>query len=136
MSPDAGLTWTQPTPFVKIDGNDLAVSSDLSVLAAAGYIKPYRVFSSLNFGVSWFTGVLPVDKFYRVAMSADGRVLAAAIWKGGIWYSHSSGKTGWYQSDARSARWHGLAASADGSIMAATIDGDRVWRSLDSGRTW
>lgn len=132
FSRDLGLQWSS------VGHASLAIASSASgsVVAFTDWYGSGAVYKSTDYGASASTLAPPYAKFYRTAMSADGSIVVAAIWGGGIWYSDGTyGKT-WLQSDARATDWHGLAVSADGSLMAATIDGDRIWVSTTHGRTW
>lgn len=70
-------------------------------------------------------------------MSADGRVMAAAVTGGEIWLSLDAGITWLPRPQAGLAEaWSGLAMTADGKNIAACALGGYVVYSNDYGTRW
>ena len=70
-----------------------------------------------------------------VAASADGSVMAAAVFNGPIWVSSDYG-TNWTATASGNAAWVGLALSADGTRLAAAVQNGALYTSTNRGATY
>jgi alpha-tubulin suppressor-like RCC1 family protein len=152
VSTDYGDTWTAVVTDLSRNWRGVAVSADGSRMAAAyqGWGAAYRngaIYLSFDYGATWTAstsyGSRSGDTFQEVAMSANGHVLIAGSYGGGLYTSSNSGSS-W--TDRRNGisfnptlqgigSWNGVAMSSDGSKMLA-INSSTVYQSTDSGSWW
>jgi hypothetical protein len=148
ISTNSGATWitnTEPQSFSGSEygiWNCVALSADGSTVVAMNY---NGVWSSTNFGGSWFSNNVPSVSFWNsVALSADGKKAVGVdgySTAGGIYLSTNSGMT-WSETFAPSNRWVSVTSSADGIRLAATAYWEDsktpvpAYVSTNSGITW
>lgn len=86
--------------------------------------------------VGWTASTAPTANWWRLASSADGNILVAAIYGGVLYRSANSGDSWSPCSGAPSGNWISIAASADGRKMVAAISGGKIYYSQDYGANW
>jgi len=71
-----------------------------------------------------------------IAMSSDGRYLAAVV-SGGHLYTSSDWGASWAaQTSAGNKHWYSIAMSSDGRYLAAVVDSGHIYTSSDYGANW
>jgi hypothetical protein len=115
--------------------------------------QPGDVVRATGSGKGGWTAVLPPGRFWKtssanllwtaretprpwrsIAMSADGRKLAAVATNAPIALSTDSGRTWILQGP--SLKWSSIVSSDNGSRLVAAVRGGSIWTSTDSGLTW
>jgi len=77
-----------------------------------------------------------IHDWKSIAVSSDGKYMAAVVSGGYIYTSNDYGNT-WLQKTSDTARaWSGITSSASGQYLAAVVSGDYVYTSSDYGNTW
>jgi hypothetical protein len=92
------------------------------LFAAAGYYSRGSIYISTNSGASWSVTAAAVTNWFPLAVSADGRKVAAAVgasYSLPIYTSSDAGAT-WQSQKALPYNWQTLASSADGTKLFAT----------------
>lgn len=144
ISTNFGNTWavaTNSPPWGSIYLGNVAFSADGSVMFApfsTNTTQKTWIFASQDVGASWNRTAFPsttTSTNYRVACSADGIKVIAALGHGGIFYS-TNGGANCYTSSVAPAYWTSLASSADGGRMVAAANGGSIYFSQDFGATW
>ena len=69
-----------------------------------------------------------------IAMSADGKKLAATVYNGKIWTSSNGGET--WTENGDDDLWDNIVMSADGTKLAAAVSNKKIWTSSNGGETW
>jgi len=149
-STDSGATWTLQTNGLTF-GNALvyiASSADgvrLAMVEGTG-ANPAPVFVSANGGLNWKRATnAPLQDWYSVASSADGRQLIAGAYNGGVVCVSGDGGEAWTTTRLPANNWNSVAVSADGSRMAAVAysgssvagaGNGGIYTSSDYGITW
>jgi hypothetical protein len=96
------------------------------------------VFLSTNYGAAWTQMDLPVMTGfppYKVACSADGSKLLAAVNGGSVYFSTNIGAS-WQTSSVPKMNWVSLASSANGARMVGAVSGGSVLLSTNYGAAW
>lgn len=111
----------------------LAASDDFSSIYGAGFEQ--YLFVSWDSGTTW-NPRSPGGEWENIACSADGKVVLACSFPGGLYLSTDSAAN-MTQVSIGSAYWQSTAVSADGSslLMASEYRGS-VWFSTDNGANW
>lgn len=130
LSTTAGATWTTNSPgsgAASTSFPSVACSADASTLMAArfGGQGTASILVSTNAGVGWNGTNIPGG--YSVASSADGKLLFAAGWGGGVYTSTNSG-CDWLEV-AQVPGGHGacIASSADGCKLFVAMLGRGIY---------
>jgi photosystem II stability/assembly factor-like uncharacterized protein len=136
-------TWT-PTSAPRETWTSLASSDDGKTLAATAHDG--SIFVSQNSGgnwaeVNWLSsistlGIAPPQQWTSIALSADGKTIAAAAQTGLIFISADGGKT-WKTTGApTNTAWLSIASSADGARLVSAGSHSGIYVSADGGQTW
>ena len=111
----------------------LAVSDDMSSIYGAGFEQ--YLFVSWDSGFTWNPRA-PGGDWENIACSADGKVVLACSFPGGLYLSTDSAAN-MAQVSIGGEYWQSTAVSSDGSslLMASEYRGS-VWFSTDNGANW
>ncbi len=125
----------QPTSIPSAPWHALACSADGNTLATGVYGDNVYgpILCSTNGGVTWFSNNVTDVAIQSIAISADGKRLAAAA-SDGVYLSTNSGVT-WTASSAPAANWASIASSADGLRLVA-VGYDSIYTSTNGGADW
>lgn len=74
--------------------------------------------------------------FTDIAVSSDGKYMAATVWMDSVYTSINYGATWTERSDIGVAGWDGVTISDDGSKIAVVDNPGKVHTSTDGGETW
>lgn len=136
LSRDGGATWNAVAQVGS--WRNVAISADGRRMVALD--QGAQIHTSTDGGVTWQARTTGAGDWYRVAMSDDGQVIAAAErFDGGVWISRDGGQTfvrGTRGGTPIVADWTTVAVSADGQRIAATATGEGVLLSEDGGQTF
>jgi hypothetical protein len=138
VSTNSGATWNTNTRATSLTNafSTLASSADGTKWVGTFHSASDYIYVSTNSGQSWLpTASLLSSQWEAVASSADGSILAAAIFNGTIYYSTNSGST-WLPSGAPVKRWEALSMSADGTKIIAAANNDTIYALTNLGGTW
>ncbi|HVV66868.1 MAG TPA: hypothetical protein VHB72_02210 [Candidatus Saccharimonadales bacterium] len=141
-SSDYGATWNQLTVFGHSQWcttDDVAISADGHYQVVVGS----DTVMSDDYGATWTAAYSPgYGVFEAVAMSADGKYLAAATndynspGNGDIWTSSDYGHTWTDQAAPGDHQWSSIVSSSDGSRVIAAAYNGNIYTSSDYGHTW
>lgn len=137
ISTNYGSTWNTNAYTTGLSNafNILTSSADGTKWAATFYSAPDYIYVSTNSGQSWAPTTSPSSSQWKaLASSADGRVLAAAIYNGTIYCSTNSGLN-WLPSGVPNKGWEALSMSADGTRIMAAANGDTIYALTNFGGT-
>lgn len=134
ISSDAGGTWSNTYNVTYC--TSLASSSDGMKLAAVGA----SLYTSIDGGTNWSISGAPHLDWNKVASSADGSTLLAAVftYQGStnlLYLSRDSG-TNWVPAGVAANTWNAVAMSADGTKMLASLAPGIIYVSTDAGASW
>jgi hypothetical protein len=141
-SSDYGATWKQLTAF----GHSQWCTTDGVAISADGHYQVVvgsDTIMSDDYGATWSAAYSPGSgAFEAVAMSADGKYLAAATndfdppGNGDIWTSIDYGHTWTDQAASGDHQWSSIVSSSDGSHIVAAAYNGNIYASSDYGVTW
>jgi len=131
-STDSGVNWTARFADANRFWYSLASSSDGTKLIAA---DNRNIYTSTDSGVTWTSRMNP-NTISRVASSADGTKLTAAVQNGHVYTSTNSGVMWFDRLSSTFNQWQSVASSADGSKLVAVEAPGKIWVSSNSGATW
>lgn len=77
-----------------------------------------------------------VRNWSAVALSSEGRVIAATVSGGYVYTSENGGLTWTERTSSGSRSWTDIVMSSDGTKLAAIVSGGYVYTSSDSGVSW
>lgn len=123
---------TPPNAFVAVRVGSLPVVGSLT--ADGVPVKAGDVISLQRVHGVWFPREQP-RLWSKLALSADGRRLAAVASDDRIHLSPDSGAT-WSPPREASRRWSSIASSADGQTLVASVSFGQLHVSSDGGVTW
>lgn len=138
ISTNYGSTWNTSKSITSLSNafSILTSSANGAKWAATFHSAPDYIYVSTNSGQSWAPTASPSSSQWEaLASSADGSVLAAAIYNGTIYCSTNSGFS-WQPSGVTSKEWEALSMSADGTRIMAAANGDSIYALTNSGGTW
>ncbi|HTR42932.1 MAG TPA: hypothetical protein VMH87_15060 [Pseudomonadales bacterium] len=140
ISTNYGTTWNTNTTT-----HGFTLTNIFSMLASSAdgtkWVGTFNsamdyIYVSTNSGQSWAPTASPSSSQWEaVASSANGNILAAAIFNGTIYYSTNAGST-WQSSGAPVKRWEALSMSADGTKIIAAANNDTIYALTNFGGTW
>src|ERR1035437_1757416 len=148
ISGDSGVTWvTNNLPAQ--NWVSVASSADGHVLMAAARVYeiilgtpvaidyPGPIFVSTNFGSTWLTNNVPLEKWYSIQASADGSQLLAGT-AAGLIYSSTDYGLNWSTNNPGSETngCSALALSADGAKWLAAYPDGNIFYSTNQGAFW
>ena len=147
ISYDYGNTWNikNPNPFSAPKSIKLSSDGRIQVINGSdgcyGVCDPGFIHISHDYGNTWKQSI-NIAVYRDIAISADGRIIAAAYMNGPILMSYDYGTT-WINKATNITLTHiyGITMSADGrTIVAAihnsTIPTNKIYISTDYGNTW
>ncbi len=132
-STNYGLTWTQSN-LTSGNASDAAMSADgLRAAVAVGT----TIYTSDDGGATW-TSRQTVSGVSGIAMSADGKKLAAVTWtvSNKVYVSTDYGVTWAASGSITSTSWNHISVSGDGTTMLASISNGQLYVSTDDGANW
>ena len=134
ISYDYGVNWTPKSSPKNRHG--IAMSSDGRVIITASRNDLLSI--SYDYGETWTETQSTRLWGPAIAMSSDGRIIAAGVDDNGvgsaIYISYDYGKTWIARESAR--YWKRIAMSSDGRIQTAVPRGGYIYTSYDYGQTW
>lgn len=130
-SADWGATWTERFADQNRFWDSVASSANGTKLIAS---DNNNIYTSSDSGVTWTARFASPGS--KLAVSADGTKVVAAIKNGAIFTSTDSGVTWTSRLAGGTSIWQSVASSADGSKIVAVAGFGSVWISSDSGVTW
>ena len=125
-STNSGLNWSLTSAPTNNAWAAIAASADGSRLVAASGVAAVPgltyggIYTSTNFGATWFSNSVPNAQWSAVASSADGTKLiaVAAAPVGWIYTSTNAGAT-WISNNVPNNSWFAVASSADGGQLVS-----------------
>lgn len=141
---NGGLAWTEQSAAPPGHWSAVSTSADGGVVAIVGFVGPtdYRLFVSTDFGVTFTQKGPTTERFFDVAVSANGGTIAVTRQYVGVSLSTNGGDS-WTTVDLDSSDpdpqpllVENIAISADGTVVSASHYDGSVWRSTDAGQTW
>lgn len=138
ISTNYGVSWNINNQAVNLTAafSTLASSADGTRWVGTFHSASDNIYISTNSGQSWnVTTSVSSSQWEAVASSADGSILAAAIFNGTIYYSTNFGSN-WVSSGATSRQWQALSMSADGTKILAAANNDTIYALTNFGGTW
>ena len=143
---NSGVDWVEQDGSAGKVWTAIASSSNGEKLVAIGY-DDYSgnggaIYTSQDSGATWTNKTNPTGAsprwWQRIASSADGEKLAAAVEGGYIYTSADSGATWTERTGAGSHGWGAIASSADGTklVAAPRYDASSIYTSPDGGASW
>jgi hypothetical protein len=137
VSTNYGSTWITNAHTINLSNafSILTSSADGTKWAATFHSATDFIYVSTNSGRSWApTASASSSEWEALASSADGKVLAGAIFNGTIYYSTNAGLN-WLPSGVPNRAWLALSMSADGTKIMAAANGDTIYALTNSGGT-
>ena len=141
-SSDYGATWSVNSSLGAKDWYYVSMSNDGQYLALSLSYSTYMYLSD-DYGATLKeknTGIMATKRLWlNIAMSRDGRLLAAVANNGHAYTSDDFGATWQDKSSgdiAGNLQWRSIAMSDDGTRLAAVVNGGFLYMSNNSGLTW
>ena len=108
-----------------------------------GTYNPRNYWGTITLYAKWVRKIIAGNKnWISIAMSEDGKKLAAVVNGGHLYTSTDSGDSWTNRSTATGSgiagnkTWYSIAMSEDGKKLAAVVNGGHLYTSSNSGATW
>jgi hypothetical protein len=137
VSTNYGSTWITNAHTISLSNafSIITSSADGTKWVATFHSATDFIYVSTNSGRSWAPTASPSSSQWEaLASSADGKVLAGAIFNGTIYYSTNAGFN-WLPSGVPNRGWLALSMSADGTRIMAAANGDTIYALTNFGGT-
>ena len=131
VSTNSGASWQFSSSN---DWYSAAASASGDLLVG---ISGNQILTSTNWGSTWMVTTAPRTNWFKIACSADGRTIVAAVFsvaQNPVYVSTDFGIT-WTSTLDSFDSWSSVASSADGSRLLAT-DENEIFASTNRGTSW